>query len=57
MKEQENKYIPLTSKKIVEGSVKLEDLAAYAEEMGAPKLPSSGSQEYLQSIVNTVLFS
>ena len=43
-------------KKIVEGSVKLEELAAYAEEMGAPKLPSSGSQEYLQSIVNTVMF-
>lgn len=43
-------------KKIVEGGVKLQDLAAYAEEMGAPKLPSSGNQEYLQSIVNSVLF-
>ena len=43
-------------KKIVEGSVKLQELAAYAEAIGAPKLPASGSQEYLQSIVNTVLF-
>ena len=43
-------------KKIVEGSVKLQELAAYAEAMGAPKLPASGSQEYLQSIVNNVMF-
>ena len=43
-------------KKIIEGNVKLEELASYAEEMGAPKLPSSGSQEYLQSIVNNVMF-
>ena len=35
-------------KKIVEGNVKLEELVAYAEAMGAPKLPSSGSQEKLQ---------
>ena len=43
-------------KKIVEGNVTLEELAAYAEEMGAPALPSSGRQEYLQSIVNAVMF-
>jgi len=43
-------------KRIVEGSVTLEELAAYAEEMGATELPSSGSQEYLQSIVNSVMF-
>ena len=31
-------------------------LAAYAEELGAPALPSSGRQEYLNSVVNTILF-
>jgi xylose isomerase len=43
-------------KKIVDGNTTLTELAAYAEEMGAPKLPSSGRQEYLNSIVNTILF-
>ena len=27
-----------------------------AEDMGAPELPSSGRQEYLQSIVNGIMF-
>lgn len=44
-------------KKIVEGSTSLEELAAYAEEMGAPALPQSGRQEYLQHIVNNILFT
>ena len=43
-------------KKIIEGNTSLEELAAYAEEMGAPALPSSGRQEYLNSVVNTILF-
>lgn len=43
-------------KKIVEGNTSLEELAKYAEDMGAPELPSSGRQEYLNSIVNTILF-
>ena len=34
----------------------LEELAAYAEAMGAPALPGSGRQEYLESIVNQILF-
>ena len=34
----------------------LEELAAYAEQMGAPALPGSGKQEYLESVVNSVLF-
>ncbi|MBQ9165564.1 MAG: xylose isomerase, partial [Oscillospiraceae bacterium] len=42
--------------KIVAGETSLEELAAYAEEMGAPELPGSGRQEYLESIVNNVLF-
>ena len=43
-------------KEIINNNVTLEQLAAYAEEMGAPKLPSSGRQEYLQSIVNEIMF-
>lgn len=43
-------------KKIVSGKTTLEELAAYADSLGAPSLPSSGSQEYLQHVVNNVLF-
>ena len=43
--------------KIRSGETSLEELAAYAEAMGAPELPGSGRQEYLESIVNSVLFS
>ena len=42
--------------KIVSGDTTLEELAAYAIDMGAPQLPMSGRQEYLQSIVNQVMF-
>ena len=42
--------------KIVAGETSLEELAAYAEEMGTPELPGSGSQEYLESVVNSILF-
>ncbi len=42
--------------KISAKEVTLEDLSAYAEAMGAPALPGSGRQEYLQSIVNTLLY-
>ena len=34
-----------------------EELAALAEEMGAPALPQSGGQEYLQNIINGIMFS
>ena len=44
-------------KTIRNGSATLESLAAYAEQMGAPALPGSGRQEYLQSILNQILFS
>ncbi len=42
--------------KIISDQVTLKDLADYAEKMGAPKQPQSGNQEYLQSVVNSVLF-
>jgi len=42
--------------KIRAGETSLEELAAYAEEMGAPELPGSGRQEYLEAVVNNILF-
>jgi xylose isomerase len=44
-------------KRISDGTASLEELAAYAEEMGAPALPQSGGQEYLQNIINGIMFS
>ena len=44
-------------KSILNGTATLESLAAYSENMGAPSLPGSGRQEYLESIVNNILFS
>ncbi len=38
------------------GQTTLAELAAYAESLGAPALPESGRQEYLESVVNSVLF-
>ena len=43
--------------KIMNGETTLAELAAYAEQMGAPALPASGRQERLESIVNQVLFN
>lgn len=42
--------------KIRSGETTLEELAAYAEKLGAPELPGSGRQEYLESVVNNILF-
>ena len=42
--------------KIRSGETTLAELAAYAAELGAPALPGSGRQEYLESIVNSILF-
>ena len=42
--------------KIRSGETSLEELAAYAEAMGAPELPGSGRQEYLEAVVNNILF-
>lgn len=43
-------------KKIVAGEVSLEECAAYAQALKRPELPGSGRQEYLQSIVNGILY-
>ncbi len=43
-------------KKIIDGNTTLEELSAYAENLGNTEIPLSGKQERLQSIVNSVLF-
>ena len=43
-------------KKIRNGETSLEELAAIADEMGAPALPGSGRQEYLNAVINSILF-
>ena len=43
--------------KIRSGKATLAELAARAEEMGAPENPASGRQEYLLSIINSILFN
>ncbi len=42
--------------KIRSGEVTLQELAEYAAALGAPALPGSGRQEYLESVVNQILF-
>ena len=41
---------------IRKGEVSLEELAQRAQEMGAPELPGSGRQEYLEGVINNILF-
>lgn len=43
-------------KKIRDDETSLEELAAYADKLGAPQLPGSGRQERLEGIVNEILF-
>lgn len=42
--------------RIREGKASLQELAEYAERLGSTKEPSSGKQESLESIINTILF-
>ena len=42
--------------KIRSGAATLKELSAYACEMGKPELPGSDRQEYLEGVVNNVLF-
>ncbi|MDR1569088.1 MAG: xylose isomerase, partial [Oscillospiraceae bacterium] len=43
-------------RKIRSGKATLGELAAIAEKNGSPALPASGRQEYLESVLNSVLF-
>jgi xylose isomerase len=56
IKDRYSSYSEGIGKKIVNGETTLEELANYADELGAPALPQSGRQEYLQSIVNQIIF-
>ena len=42
--------------KIIANETSLEELSDYAINMGKPELPGSGRQEYLEGVVNSVLF-
>ena len=42
--------------KIRSGNVTLEELSDYACEMGKPSNPGSGKQEYLESVINNIMF-
>ena len=56
VKERYASYSEGIGKKIVDGETTLAELAAYADEMGAPALPGSGRQERLEAIVNQIIF-
>lgn len=56
VKEKYSSFEKGIGKKIVEGKTTLAELAERAEKLKAPKAPQSGRQEYLQSIVNSILF-
>ena len=43
-------------KKIADGKTGLKELSEYAEALGAPEMPGSGSQEGLEAVVNQILF-
>ena len=44
-------------KKIRKGETTLEELAARAAELKAPKNPISGQQEYLEGVLNNIILS
>ena len=56
VKERYQSFEGALGQKIRSGETTLEALAAIAEKNGAPALPGSGKQEWLESVVNSVLF-
>ena len=56
VKERYSSFEGEIGKKIMTDTADLEELSAYAESMGTPSLPSSGSQEKLLNIINSVMF-
>jgi len=57
VKEKYASYESGIGEKIRNKTTSLKELAELAEKMGAPANPGSGRQEYLESIVNNILFS
>ena len=56
IKERYESFESEIGKKIRSQTTSLKELSDYAEKMGAPKMPGSGRQEYLQSALNQTLF-
>lgn len=56
IKDRYSSYNDGIGKKIREGSTTLAECAAHAHELGKPELPGSGRQEYLEAVVNNILF-
>ncbi|MDR3051799.1 MAG: xylose isomerase [Oscillospiraceae bacterium] len=56
IKERYASFAGPLGQKIRAGEATLAELAALAVQKGAPALPGSGKQEYLESVVNAVLF-
>ncbi len=57
VKERYSSFECELGRKIRSGSATLTELAERADKMGAPALPGSGRQEYLESVVNQILFT
>ncbi len=56
IKERYQSYENGIGKKIRDKTATLAELAEYAEKLQKPELPGSGKQEYLESVVNSILF-
>ena len=56
LKERYSSYQQGIGKRILEGNVTLEEREAVAYKLGTFPRPSSGRQEYLQSILNSLIF-
>ena len=56
IKERYSSFDSELGQRIRGGKATLAELASRADELGAPALPGSGRQEYLESVVNQILF-
>ena len=57
IKERYSSYSTGIGEKIRNKSVTLEECAEYAAKLKKPELPESGRQEYLETVVNNILFN
>ncbi len=57
IKERYSSFDSELGRKVRDGSATLEELAAKASELKAPKAPVSGRQEYLEGVLNNIILS
>ncbi len=57
VEERYSSYNSGIGKKIVDGTVTVQELEEYALKMGDVKTNTSGRQEYLEAVMNQVMFS